>query len=191
MTTQSTEALTEKKRFSVRLSVGLGHSVQKKELIELPHQQIALRVEVSSFDTVLDALVDEERISIDVNISKLIQFLGGELPPEVQPAFIDQCAAFLEHICEAGSEADLIREYLGDLVTKPSRSAKLFIALRSLTHKDLLAKESLENVGDRISAVVSALNEPYITKLVVASLLNGKDLPADKGDLRALFLSLL
>ena len=157
----------------------------------MPYQQIALRVQVSSFDTILDALFDEERISIDVNVGKLIQFLAEDLPPEVQPAYIDQCAAFLEHICEAGSAADLIREYLGDLVTKPCRSAKLFIALRTLTRKDLLVKENTENVGDRIGAVVSALNEPYITKLVIATLLNGKDLPADKGDLRTLFLSLL
>ena len=157
----------------------------------MSHKQIALRIQVGSFDTILDSLVDEERLPIDVNVGKLIQFLVGDLPSEVQPASKDQCAVFLEQVCNAGSEADLMREYLGDLVTTSYDSANLPIALSALTHKDLLVIENMENVVAWLKAVVSALDEPYITNLVVATLLNPKDLSADKGELRALFLSLL
>ena len=157
----------------------------------MTHTHITLRVQVSSFDTILDALVEEERVPINVNVGKLIQFLAEVLPPEVQPAFTDQCAVFLEQVGNAGSEADLMREYLGDLVTTSYDSANLPTALGALTHKDLQVKESIENVAAWLMAVDFALNEPYITRLVIANLLNRKDLPADEDEFRTLFLSLL
>lgn len=157
----------------------------------MSHTHITLRVQVSSFDTILDALVDKERVPIDVNLDKLIQFLVGDFPSEVLPAYIDQCAVFLEQVCNAGSEADLIREYLGDLATASYDSADLLLALSALTHKDLLVKESVKNAGAWITAMVAALDEPYITKSVIATLLSRKDLPEEEGELRALFLSLL
>ena len=84
-----------------------------------------------------------------------------------------------------------MRDYLGDLVTTSYDSANLPIALSALTHKDLLVKESMESVTAWLMAVVTALNEPYITRLVIANLLNRKDLPTDEDELRTLFLSLL
>lgn len=153
------------------------------------HTHITLQAPVKSFDTALDAVVDGEWVLIQANIAKLIHFFAEDLPQEAQQPFRRQFAVFLEHVCEAGDETNLTREYLGNYLTWGCDSADLPKALSALTRKDLLIRENLEDVAKWVTAVASALNEPYITKLVIAKLLN--KMPDDEEEFRRLFLSLI
>ncbi len=153
-------------------------------------QQITLRVLARSFDTILESLIDGERVPIDINTAKLIEYLTEDLPQEVQQPFTQQCAAFLERVCAAGDEATLIREYLGDLVVSYNDSENLPAALSALTGKDLVVNTSLSYVRTWVRTVVRTLDEPYITKLVVAALMSRREWPEGKDEFRQLFLSL-
>lgn len=153
-------------------------------------KQITLRVQVCSFDTMLDSLVDDERVSIDVNTAKFLGYLLGDLPQEVLQPAREQWAVFLAHMHEAGDEASLIREYLGDLVTGDYNSADLPKALGALKSRGLPVEVSLEDLDAWVRNVVSALDEPYITKLVVAILMSRKEMPDEEDTFHKLFLSL-
>lgn len=159
----------------------------------MPHTHITLRVKVIELETI----IDEEHIPVVANIGKVTHFFVEDLPQEVQQLFVQQFTAFLEHICEAGDEANLIREYLGNCFIGGDDSGDLLVkALGALTSKDLLIKdllirESLESVLKWVTAVVSAINEPYITKLVIATILSNGEKPDNDKKLRKLYLSLL
>ena len=123
----------------------------------MSHTHITLPVIVVDFDTLLETIIDEERIPIVANIDKVIGFFVEDLPQAVQQPFIQQFTAFLEHICGAGDEANLIREYLGNCFVRGNDSADLLKALNALTDKALSIEKSLKYVRTWVRTVVAAL----------------------------------
>ncbi len=137
----------------------------------MAHTHITLRVQTRFFDDLPASLFDEERVSIIVSIGGLIDLLVGELPQQVQKPCRQQLAVFLERVCEAGDEADLMREYLGDLIKMCHDRVDFPQALSDLTGKNLLIKTDVWSIRKWTRLAVAALDEPYVTQLVVATLL--------------------
>lgn len=140
------------------------------------HTHITLRVQANLLNG-LEALVDEERIPVSVNIGKLAAFLVRGAPQEVRQLCEQQCVVFLEHVGEAGNEASLVREYLSDFVTTDHDPANLPTALSALTGKSFSIQTSLWSTRKWVRELVTALDEAYITKPLVATLVSGKGVP--------------
>jgi hypothetical protein len=157
----------------------------------LRHTHIALLFQVKTFDARLDDFVDRKRFPLDINLERYIDCLVSDLPQSVKRPCTQQLTVFLEHVCEAGDEANLLREYLADILMSGIDSTNLPKALSSLTGKDLVVNVSLKNVGEWVTAVAAALDEPYITKLVIAAILSSLDWPRREAECHKFFLSLL
>ncbi len=160
----------------------------------MPHTHITLRVQTRFFDDLPASLFDEERVPVVVSIGGLIDLLVGELPQNVQQPCRQQLAVFFERVCDAGDKANLMREYLGDLIKMCHDREDFPKALSALTGKDLLMiKTSVSIIRKWTKVAVAALDEPYVTRLVIATLLLSNYSPTSKMVYRYhdYFLSLL
>lgn len=143
----------------------------------MPHTHITLPLRIKSL-RLPASLFHEERVPIDFDIRKLIAYFEEALPHEVRLAFRQQSTVFLGRVCEAGNEAEFMREYLGDLVTEDYDLNDLPGVLSALMHKEVptppMGNLSDEDVLRWTEEVVAALNEPYITKLLLEGFLSGR-----------------
>lgn len=158
---------------------------------------MTLHIQARFFEAFPASLFDGERVPITISINGLIDFLVRNLPQEAQKPCRQQLVVFLERVCEAGDQADPMREYLGDLVTTRHTLEGSYLsetfpqALSALAGKDLLTtiQTHVRRTRKWTRLAVAELDLPYITQLIVATLLTSQKVGVQR--LHSYFLSLL